>query len=274
MEIFQYDFIIRGFVAGILIAVIAPLIGIFLVLKRYSLIADALAHVSLLGISLGIIWGLNPILTAIGTSVLASLGIEKLRKSRRIYGESALALFLSGSLALAVVILSFYRGLDSSLFSYLFGSIVTVKTLDIYIILFLALFTVLSVVIFYRELIYISFDEDLAKTSGVSIKLINILLMTIASLVIAVSIPIIGVLLISALIVIPVVTALQLKKSFRDTLIYSEFFSISAVFMGMWLSYYFDVSTGGMIVLIMLFNFSWVLFLGSGLSPKFRLTKK
>src|SRR3989338_2739937 len=105
-DIFQYSFMIRGFEAGIIVALIAPLIGTFLVLRRYSLIADTLAHVSLAGIAPGLLTGLNPILTALGATVVSSLGIERVRTTKRIYGESSLALFLSGSLALATVLLS------------------------------------------------------------------------------------------------------------------------------------------------------------------------
>src|SRR5437660_4256733 len=104
LDLFQYGFIVRGFEVGIIIGEIAPLIGIFLVLRRYSLIADTLAHISLAGIAIGLLLGINPVLTALGTTIIASLGIEKLRTSKTVYGESALALFLSGSLALAIVL--------------------------------------------------------------------------------------------------------------------------------------------------------------------------
>src|SRR5947207_8613782 len=106
LDLLQYDFIQRGLEAGIIISLIAPFIGIFLVLRRYSLIADTLSHVSLAGIALGLLLGINPIIAALGATILASLGIEKLRTSKKIYSESALAIFLSGSLALAIVLLS------------------------------------------------------------------------------------------------------------------------------------------------------------------------
>src|SRR3989338_5676946 len=134
LDIFQYGFIIRGLEAGIIIAIIAPLIVIFLVLRRYSLIADTLAHVSLAGIAMGLLFGINPMITALFTSVIGSLGIEKLRTSKRVYSESALALFLSGSLALAIVLLSLAKGFNTNLFNYLFGSILTVTMQDVYII--------------------------------------------------------------------------------------------------------------------------------------------
>lgn len=258
MEIFQYDFIIRGIIAGVIIAIVAPIIGIFLVLKRYSLIADTLAHVSLAGISLGLLLGLNPIITALGSSVISSIAIEKLRTSKKVYGESALALFLSGSLALAIVLLSFARGFNTNLFSYLFGSIATVGLIDVYLILFLAIVVGVTVFIFYKELLYATFDEDSARVSGISVNKVNIILIVLASLVVSLAIPIVGVLLISSLIVVPVITALQLKKNFSRTILWAEFFSLLSVISGIFVSFYLNISTGGTIVLIMLAIFALV----------------
>jgi zinc transport system permease protein len=251
-EIFQYSFIVRGLEAGVIVAAIAPLIGIFLVLRRYSLIADTLAHVSLAGIAIGLLLGINPVLTALGTSVVASLGIERLRTSKKVYGESALALFLSGSLALAVVILSMSHGLNANLFNYLFGSIVTVTLDDILIISSLAAVVVLVLGIFYKQLVYITFDEEAAKVSGVPTRLVNTVLIVLAALTVSLAIPIVGVLLIAALIVIPVVAALQLRKSFVKTIVYAEIISVFSVITGILASFYFNLSTGGTIVLVML----------------------
>jgi len=252
LDIFQYGFIIRGLEAGIIVAIIAPLIGIFLVLRRYSLIADTLAHVSLAGIAIGLLLGINPVLTALGTTIVASLGIEKLRTSKRVYGESALALFLSGSLALAIVLLSLAHGFNTNLFSYLFGSIVTVTKSDVYIISALAFIVICVLVTFYKELVYITFDEDSAKVSGIPTKFINTILIILAAITVSLSIPIVGVLLIAALIVIPVVSALQLRQSFLKTILYSEIISLFSVISGIFLAFYFNLSTGGTIVLIML----------------------
>jgi zinc transport system permease protein len=255
LEIFQYSFVIRAFEAGIIVAIIAPLIGIFLVLKRYSLIADTFSHVSLAGIAVGLLLGINPILTALVFTVAASFGIEKLRTSKKIYGESALAIFLSGALALAVVVISLAHGFNTNLYNYLFGSIVTVTMSDVYIISALAVVVIIILTMFYKEIIYISFDEDSAKVSGVPVKMINGVLIFLAAVTVSLSIPIVGVLLISALIVVPIVAALQLKKSFIKTLIYAEFISIFSVIFGIFTSFYLNLSTGGTIVLIMLVIF-------------------
>lgn len=259
LDIIQYDFILRGLEAGIIVAVIAPMIGIFLVLRRYSLIVDTLAHISLAGIAIGLLLGINPVITALFTALVSSLGIEKLRMSNKIYGESALAIFLSGSLAVAVILLSLAKGFNSSLFSYLFGSIVTVTQRDIYIISALSIIIIGILYAFYKELVYITFDEESAKVSGIPTNLINTVLIILTALMVSLAIPIVGVLLISALVVIPVVTAMQLRLPFSRTIICAECVSLFSVVTGIFLSFNFNLSTGGTIVLIMLAIFGLTL---------------
>lgn len=257
-EVFQYGFILRGLEAGLLIGFIAPLIGVFLVLRRYSLIADTLSHVSLAGVAVGLLLKVNPLLTALGASVLSSLAIERLRQSRKIYGETALSIFLSGSLALAIVLIGISGGFNVDLFSYLFGSIFTVKPSDIFVIMLLGLIIIAFLFFSFKELIYISFDEESAKVGGIPVKFFNTIFIFLSATVIAISIPIIGILLVSALLVIPVITALQLRKSFKLTIVYAEIISLFSVLSGIVSSYYLDVSSGGMIVLIMLAIFVFV----------------
>lgn len=259
LDILQYGFALRALEAGVIVALVAPLIGIFLVLRRYSLIADTLSHVSLAGVALGVLFGLNPIFMALIATVISAFGIESLRTSKKVYGESALSLFLSGSLALAVVILSIAKGLDANLLSYLFGSILTVTNTDVAIIATLAAVVVFILLAFYKELIYITFDEVSAKVGGIPVKFINMVLMFLAALTVSISIPIVGVLLIAALIVVPVVTALQFRKSFVKTIIYAEVISLLSVISGILLSFYFNLATGGTIVLVMLSIFIVVL---------------
>ncbi len=255
-ELFQYSFAIRGLEAGIIIGLIAPLIGMFLVLRRYSLIADTLAHVSLAGIAIGFLLQINPIVTAIASTVLSSVVIERLRISRRVYGESALAIFLSGSLALAVVLISLAHGFNVGLLNYLFGSIVTVKQTDLYIIGGLGAVVAALLFLFYKELVYITFDEESAQVSGIPTRAINTLLIVLAALTVSLSIPIVGVLLISALMVIPVVTALQFRQSFGKTIVVAELVSLFSVIVGIAASFYFNLSTGGTIVLVSLVLFA------------------
>lgn len=247
-EIFQYGFIIRGLEAGIIIAMIAPLIGIFLVLRRYSLIADTLAHVSLAGVAVGLLLKVNPLVTAIVSSVVSSVIIERLRLSRKIFGESALAIFLSGSLAVAIILINIAHGFSVDLFNYLFGSITTVTQTDVYIIAILGVFVLVAILAFYKELVYITVDEEAAQVSGIPTRFINTLLIILSALTVSLAIPIVGVLLIGALIVVPVVAALQLKQSFRQTIIVSELLSVGSLIVGVISSFYLNLSAGAVIV--------------------------
>ncbi len=265
-DILQYSFLARGFMAGIVIAIIAPFIGIFLVLRRYSLIADTLSHVSLAGIALGFLLNINPIISAVVVTALSSTIIERLRLSKKVYGESALALFLSGSLALAVVLISLKHGFNGNLLNYLFGSIVTVQNSDLYMISGLGVVIIALLLLFYKELVFITFDEEAAQVSGIPVRTINTVFILMAAVTIALAIPIIGILLISALIVIPVVSALQFRKGFQATIYIAEALSLLSVIVGIITSYYLTISTGGTIVLVAL-----GLFLLSSLYPS--LTK-
>jgi len=246
---------LRGLEAGLIIAAIAPLIGIFLVLRRYSLISDSLAHVSLAGVAMSLILGINPMIGAILTTVISSVFIEKLRTSRKVFGESALSIFLSGSLAVAVILIGLARGFNIRLFNYLFGSLVTVIQQDVYIIGGLAVVVVGLVLKYYKELVYITFDEESAKVAGIKTTNINLLLIILAAFTVSLAIPIVGVLLISALIVVPVVSALQYKKSFRQTIIIAEVFSVLSVLLGIISSFYLNLPTGATIVIVTLIFF-------------------
>ena len=255
LDIFQYDFMVRAFEAGIIIGVVAPMIGMFLVVRRYSLIADTLAHVSLAGVAVGLLLSFNPILSAIAFSVVAGISMEGLRDSKRVFGESVLALFLSGSLAIAVVVISIAKGFNSGLFSYLFGSISTVSQSDIWIILSLALVVSLSIFFLYKELFLASFDEEVAEASGIPVGRLNLIIVILAALAVSLSIRIVGVLLIGALMIIPVISAMQYGKGFRSTLMISIAFSVFSVIVGLFSSYYFDIASGGAIVLVALVLF-------------------
>ena len=251
-----------GLQASLVVAIIAPLIGIFLILRRYALIADSLAHVSLAGVALGLLLGVNPLLTAMGVAVLSSVAIERLRLLRRVSGESALALFLSGGLALAVVLLGFSNSPDVELEDYLFGSISTVTNLDTILIVGLGLVIVAFVIALYKELVYVTFDEESAQVSGIRVRLVNMVLIFLAALAVSLAIPIVGVLLISALIVIPTLAALQLRKNFLQTILWAEVFSIFSVVAGIAASLYRNVAASGAIVLIAIVIFLITFLLG------------
>jgi len=255
-SLFQFDFIVRSFEAGILLAFIAPVIGIFLVVRRYSLLADALAHVSLLGVAIALFFKIPIFIGALCTSLLAAIGIEQLRRDRRVLGEAIIALFLSSSLALSVVIMSLSHGMNINLLSYLFGSLTTVTVLDVSILLALAVLVLLFLLFFYRELFLFALDEDLAQVSGVRVRWLANAFMVLSALTVTASLQMVGVLLIGALMVVPVLTAMQWHRGFRTTLLLSIGFSMLSVVTGFFLAYFFDLASGGAIVIVAVIFFA------------------
>jgi len=250
--LFHYDFIVRALIAGIITAVVAPSIGMFLVVRRYSLMADTLAHVSLVGVAIGLLTGLNPVALSLVVASLAAVGIESLRESKRIFGESILALFLSGGLAVAVVIVSLGHGFSVNLVSYLFGSITTVSSSDIYIIAAAGVITVSAMIVFYKEFFCVSFNEELAAASGMNVRALNILFIVLAAATVSLSMRIVGALLIGALMIIPTVSAIQFKLGFKKTLALAVGLSLFSVISGLFASYYLNLASGGTIVVIAL----------------------
>lgn len=250
LTIFQYDFMLRAFVAGIMTAVIAPSIGIFLVTRRYTFMADTLAHVSLAGVAIGYLTSLQPMATAMVASITTALCVEQLRSKGRVLGDSALVLFLSGGLALSAVLLSAPSGVNLNLSSILFGSIVTVSASDVWFIAVLGFVVLFTVIALYRQLLSISVDEELATASGLPVVLINRIVVVLAAVTVSISMRIVGVLLVGALMVIPVIAAMQLRLSFLRTMLLSILLSLFAVISGLFLSYYMGFASGGTIVLI------------------------
>lgn len=248
-EIFEYSFMIRAFTAGTIVALLAPFIGTFLVARRYSLIADSLSHVSLAGVAIGLLTGIYPVYTAIITTVIAALLIEYLRSSKRFSGESTLAIFLSGGLAVAITIVGLANGFTVDLFSYLFGSITTVQSSDVLVISALGASVGGIIILLYKELFFISFDEDVAEVQGIPAKALNTLLMVITAIVVALSMRIVGALLVGALMVIPVVAATQIARSFRATMLYAVVIGFVSVWAGLFAAYYLNIPAGGAIVL-------------------------
>jgi zinc transport system permease protein len=261
-EILQYGFMQRALLAGLMIGTIAPLIGVFLVLRRLSLIADTLAHVALAGVAAGLLLRTYPVAGALAASLLAAVGIERLRVSGRLFGEAALAVFLSGGFAVAVVLISVANGFNVDLFSYLFGAITVVQPRDLWVILALGLVVLGALGLFYKELFAITFDEEGARVQGVPVDALNLMLTALVAVTVVVAMRIVGILLTSALMVIPSITALRLARSFQEVLRIAVACSLVAVLVGMVASFYFNLAAGGAIVLAALALFGFVSTLG------------
>ena len=261
MEMFEYEFMQRAFIAGTFIAILASISGTFVVLRRYSLMSETLAHSALVGVAVGLVGGYNPLWVAVIAAMLAAWLIEYLRTAFSLYSDAILSIMLSGSLAVAVIIVSVGGSFNNSLFSYLFGSILSVSYEDVLTIVAFGSVALGFLLLFSKELYFIAYDEEVAQTSGIRVKFLNFLLVSVVAIIIALSIRVVGSLLIGALMVIPTVAALQYRVGFRNTMLISLFFGLISVFVGMGLSYAFSLPSGATIVLcvIVIFIFSLII---------------
>ncbi|MBN2782893.1 MAG: metal ABC transporter permease [Campylobacterales bacterium] len=252
LEILEYDFMQRAFLAGIVIALLASISGTFVVLRRYSMMSETLAHSALVGVAVGLIAGYNPMWIAVFMAIFSAWLIEYLRSHFSLYSDAVLAIFLSGALAIAVIIVSLGGAFNNSLFSYLFGSILAVSVEDIITICIFGGISLALLLTFSKELYFIAYDEEVAQTSGIKVKFLNFLFVTIVAVIIALSIRVVGSLLIGALMVMPAISALQYKKGFVNTMLMAVFFAIMGVISGMLFSFYFSLPSGATIVLSVL----------------------
>lgn len=255
-DFLQFGFMQRAFVAGAVMAVVCPLIGVFLVPRRLSLIADTLAHVALAGVALGLLVGASPVLGALVVTVAGALGMERLRSRGALQGDAALAVFLSGGFALAVVLISLARGFNADLFAILFGSILTVSPADVWLILALGAVVVTTILLSYRQLFAITLHEDLARTSGVPVTALNLMLTVLTALTTVVAMRMVGVLLVSAMIVIPTLTGFALGRSFRRATAVAIVMALASVGIGLTAAYYLSLAAGGAVVLTALLLFA------------------
>jgi zinc transport system permease protein len=249
LEIFQFAFMQRALITGTAVAITCSIIGLFLVLRRQSLFGDAMSHVAFGGIALGLSINIYPIWTAFIVSVLAALGITKLKESTKIPSDSSIAVLLSSGLALGVVLISLSSGFSLDLFSFLFGSILLVGFQDEITVLVLSIAIISIVTLLYKKFMYITFNEEQAKVSGLDVSRMNYLFIVLASITVITSIRLVGVLLISSLIVIPNVTAMLFGKGFKKTAIISILVAVGSVEIGIMLSYIWNIAPGGTIVL-------------------------
>ncbi|MEY8000238.1 metal ABC transporter permease [Clostridium sp. Mt-5] len=244
----QYSFMQNAIIAGIFISILCPAVGTFLVLKRYSMMGDTLSHSSLAGVAIGLVCGYNPILTSFIFTSIAGVAIEFLRSYYKKYAELILVIILTLSVGIAIVLISTGKA-NANVNSYLFGSILTVSKSELYTVFSLSIISVLTLSLLYNELLYITFDENGAKVCGIKVKLINYLFALLVGATISVSIRILGILVISSMIAMPVAASLQLHKGFKLTFILSIIFGFIDIMGGLFLSYYINSAPGGTIAL-------------------------
>ncbi len=250
LEILSYGFMQRAIVSGIAIALLCSVVGMFLVLRRYSLFGDAIAHSSFGGIAAGLLIGIYPLWTAYIVSLASALIITRIRQKFEISGDAAVAVLLSSGIAIGLILISRSGGFTIDRFSFLFGSILLVSVEDTVLILALTGSILIVILLLYRQLIYSTFNEEQAKVSGIPVEKLNYLIVFIAGITVVTAIQLVGILLISALFVIPNVTAIMYGRSFKQTAILSMAFAVSSIVAGILISYVFDITPSGTIVLL------------------------
>jgi len=248
LEIFQYDFMRRAFVVGILLAVIIPCIGIIVVFKRLSLIGDALSHTSLAGVAIGLLLGINPILGAMAASLAAAFSIEAIRKKIPRYSELSIAIVLSVGVGLAGVLSGFVKN-SANFNSFLFGSIVAISDFETALVIGISILVFLGFILLYKELFYIAFDEQAAALSGVPVRLVNTIFTILTAVTVSVASRTVGALVVSSLMVVPVASGMLLAKSYKQTVIGSVICAVISTVIGLFISYYSGTKPGGTIVL-------------------------
>jgi len=263
LDIFQYEFMQRALIGGLLVGVICPIIGLFITLRRMSMIADALSHVCLSGVAAGLLMGAQPVISASAFALGGSLLIEWLREKYKNYSELSIAIILSAGVAIAAILIGLGNGFNGGIMSYLFGSIVLITVEDIYVIAIIGLPVLLLTIFLIKELFAITFDEETARAGGLPVKLINVGFTALTALTIAVSLRIVGILLVSSLMVLPVAIAMQLAKSFRGTLVTAVVSGEISVLIGLLCSFYLDLPPGGAIVMTLVLMLVLVLVLTS-----------
>lgn len=256
---FEYSFMIRALLAGTLLGFVAPTLGTLVVARRSSLIADTLAHAALAGVGVGVIMGISPTWGAVLVAIVAAVGIEMLMSQTRFNTDAIMALFLSGGLALAVALITL-QGTPINFESYLFGSLVTVTSQEVWALIFSGLLVLTFVGFYWWPLVSLSFSEELTATRGIKVRYLKWALAILTGLMVSQSLKIVGGLLIGALMVIPVLTAIPLCKSFRSTLRVSILFAVISVWTGLILSYFFNIPSGSAIVLSSVVVFVFVYF--------------
>lgn len=246
----ELEFMRLAFAVGAVVGLLAPLVGFFLVERRASLVGDGLGHVAFAGVAAGYLLGISPVATGLVAAVLGALAIEWLRTRGRTVGDQALAVVFYTGIALGVVLVSSAGALNVNLFQFLFGSILTVTRDDLWVVLALGAASFAAIGVLYRGLVAVVLDEQGSRVAGAPVGLLNLVVTVLAALVVAVSMRVVGILLIAALMVLPVIAANRVAWSLRSTLGLAMAIGVGSVLAGLTIAYYGDLAPGGTIVLV------------------------
>ncbi|OPA24183.1 zinc ABC transporter permease [Bacillus cereus] len=252
MEMFHFGFMQRAFLAGGIIAIIAPILGVFLILRRQSLMADTLSHISLAGVAFGLMLHSNVNVVTIIVIIIGAIGIEYMRNTYRTYSEISTAIVMATGLSLALVLMSLNKeGVSTSVEQYLFGSIITISKEQLHFLVAVCILVGICYLWFQRSMYVITFDEDTAFTSGISVKFMSVSFSVLTGLAISVMMPIIGALLVSTLMILPASIAMRMVKGFKVAILFSMVIGIICTFSGLVSSYKLGTPPGATITLVL-----------------------
>jgi len=257
-QLFQYAFIVRALIAGSFVALLCSVLGVLLVLRRLSLIGDGLAHVTFGSVAIGLLLRVEPIYISMPVVALSSLAILKLTEKARLYGDAAIGIVSAVGVSGGVMLAGIGSGFNVDLFSYLFGNILSVTVTEVTVSVGLSIIVLLVIGSRYSQILSLSFDEEFARTSGISARRINSLLAVLTAVTVVLTMKLVGIMLTSALLIIPAVTAFQAAKSFRGTMAAAATLAVLSVWAGIVISFLLNVPTGATIVLL---NFAFFLVL-------------
>lgn len=270
MEFFQYDFIQRALLAGLITGIVCPLIGSFVVVRRQSLIGDGLGHIAFAGVTGGYMVGLYPVVGALIMTIAGAVGIELVRRRHMEFADMGLAIFFYAGAAMAIIFSTMTRMPSSGLLSFLFGSIITVSLVDVITIACSGTLVLAIVYFLFDKLMLMALDEDIAKVAGINTGMINMLFSILTALVVVVGMTIVGILLVSALMIIPVATAHLLRVGFKATMGWAVVFSIISVLIGLTSSFYLDIAPGGTIVMTAVLEYIFISIVRMGINRQER----
>lgn len=253
--IFSYGFLYRAILSGIFIAIACAFLGLFLILRRDSMIGHGLAHIAFAGVALGLFLNVMPLAMALVIAVITALAIMKLKEKAGLYGDTAIAIFSSTGFALGIILVTLAKSFNVDLFGYLFGEILAVESSEVWLSVVLAVVVVFSIIFNYHRFMYMTFDRDSAKASGIRVGGLDVLLTVLTAITVVLGMKIVGIILVSALLVIPCAAGLQLASNFRQAIILSSLVALTSVIFGLLLAFSFDFPASGTIVVISFFIF-------------------
>lgn len=250
LEALQYEFMQNALLAGLLASIACGIVGVFVVVKKVVFISGGIAHASFGGIGLGYLVGINPVLGAMAFTIASALGIGLVTRKTRLPEDTAIGILWAMGMALGIIFIGLSPGYAPDLFSYLFGNILTVPGFDLMLMAVLDAVIIVLVVLLYRELLYLSFDEEFSRVSGVPTGALYLLLLCLVALTVVVLIRVVGIILVIALLTIPAALARQFTHSLKKMMLLATLAGIVFTFAGLWLSYLLDLASGATIILV------------------------